>query len=684
MATTPTNLPVPSESPFDTKFNAGKIDEFVTSLALQYIDRFGNAHYTIEGLRWLAQQAIAQYGWILIDSFQDGADITLPNQALRDEVTGEYYRWDGALPKHVDAGSTPSTSGGVGIGAWVGIGDAALRTMLASASDGAGDALIAVKQPITGSVSRTQHDFNADFISVKDFGAVGDWNSTTQTGTDDTAAFQAAINALGATYRNGGKRVIYIPRGNYKITSLTIPSQFADDFGLYIFGDGKFSSIIWSDPANTNPTFDSQIDFVHFDSLGLFGALSQTSSYASMKSCFYKGKLASNAPDIDVTFTNCALGHANDFIQAYGRGVIVDNTCVAFFCLRLLNIVCDPSTTFPGGDTNSTETGMRNYRISPARTDVVSRLVYVSGTGVQKDFINDIIIDCPDILSADYLVEFPDATITGLTVNGGNALNSFSGGPISGKRLINSSIHINAAKQFNRNLVSTNRMAGIVTLTGAASNLRVSGIYRDLITHAVKVGAQSSMVTIDIDAPNLASNAATFTAFLGASCSGLDVKVKANNPGSADLYPWVATAQTSPQAKAMGYGIKFLNAYALYTPQLRIGGATATVNYIQGRFYDDGDKITATVGLSYTKPGSPTSSEVSVTLPTAVSAEFPGLSATVSGSAKVKHSSMKTIMFAEVYQPSGAILLYKTDGTTVKESDLPSSFVLTVEATYTK
>ncbi len=42
MATTPTNLPVPSESPRDLKFNAGKIDEFVTSFALSYIDRFGD------------------------------------------------------------------------------------------------------------------------------------------------------------------------------------------------------------------------------------------------------------------------------------------------------------------------------------------------------------------------------------------------------------------------------------------------------------------------------------------------------------------------------------------------------------------------------------------------------------------------------------------------------------------
>ncbi len=174
MATQPTNLPVPSESPRDLKFNAGKIDEFVTSLVNTYVDRFGNEHYTIEGLRWLSQQAIAQYGWILIDSFQDGADITLPNQALRDEDTREYYRWDGSLPKHVDAGSTPASSGGVGTGAWVSIGDASLRAMLASSDDGKGDSIIAVKSPLAGAVARTQHDKNTDFRTLEDFGAIGD------------------------------------------------------------------------------------------------------------------------------------------------------------------------------------------------------------------------------------------------------------------------------------------------------------------------------------------------------------------------------------------------------------------------------------------------------------------------------------------------------------------------------
>lgn len=130
MSTQPTNLPVPSESPRDLKFNAGKIDEFVTSMGWTYTDRFGGKHYTIEGLRYLAQQSISAFGYITMDSFQDGATLTLPNQVLRDTSTGEYYRWDGEFPKVVPVGSAPGTAGGVGVGKWLSVGDAALRTEL--------------------------------------------------------------------------------------------------------------------------------------------------------------------------------------------------------------------------------------------------------------------------------------------------------------------------------------------------------------------------------------------------------------------------------------------------------------------------------------------------------------------------------------------------------------------------
>ncbi len=130
MATQPTNLPVPSESPRDLKFNAGKIDEFVTSLQREYEDRFGNKHYTIEGLRWVAQQAISAFGYITLDSFEDGNSLTVPNQVLRLKATGEYYRWDGAFPKNVPAGSTPDSTGGIGVGKSLSVGDATLRSDL--------------------------------------------------------------------------------------------------------------------------------------------------------------------------------------------------------------------------------------------------------------------------------------------------------------------------------------------------------------------------------------------------------------------------------------------------------------------------------------------------------------------------------------------------------------------------
>lgn len=132
MATTPTSNPIPSEAPQDLKFNAGKLDEFVTSQGWTYTDRFGVNRYTIEGMNYLAKQAMAAFGYIPIDSFQAAATITLPNQVLRDTSTGEYYRWDGSLPKNVPANSTPASSGGTGTGKWLSVGDTVLRSQLAA------------------------------------------------------------------------------------------------------------------------------------------------------------------------------------------------------------------------------------------------------------------------------------------------------------------------------------------------------------------------------------------------------------------------------------------------------------------------------------------------------------------------------------------------------------------------
>lgn len=60
--------------------------------------------------------------------FQAGVYVVDPSEIIFDMATGEYYRWDGDLPKQVPAGSTPESTGGIGKGSWVGVGDASFRS----------------------------------------------------------------------------------------------------------------------------------------------------------------------------------------------------------------------------------------------------------------------------------------------------------------------------------------------------------------------------------------------------------------------------------------------------------------------------------------------------------------------------------------------------------------------------
>ncbi|WGL96498.1 gp53-like domain-containing protein [Arsenophonus nasoniae] len=58
-------------------------------------------------------------GYVLVDSFEKGFEITARYQALHYEKEGGYYRWDGQLPKLVAKNSTPESTGGIKVGAWM-------------------------------------------------------------------------------------------------------------------------------------------------------------------------------------------------------------------------------------------------------------------------------------------------------------------------------------------------------------------------------------------------------------------------------------------------------------------------------------------------------------------------------------------------------------------------------------
>lgn len=77
----------------------------------------------------LGELAVSREEYITLSgSFDTGVTVNTKNELV--VFTDGKYRWDGVFPKVVPADSTPGTTGGIGSGAWVSVGDAALRTQL--------------------------------------------------------------------------------------------------------------------------------------------------------------------------------------------------------------------------------------------------------------------------------------------------------------------------------------------------------------------------------------------------------------------------------------------------------------------------------------------------------------------------------------------------------------------------
>lgn len=242
MATTPTNLPIPSEDPRDLKFNAGKIDEFVTSSNLAYTDRFGQEHRTIAGINNNAEQEfsdqllnqkeeldaqilsqeqrfnyfIQNSGYEEIGDYEDGPlTITEYNQLIR---------YDGELWKLTAATDIPFTTSGNDAASWandsthfVNVGDAALRQELA-ATGGAG-LIDGLAKPVTWSGFAG----GADPTGVR----------------DSTAAFLAA---------NATKRKINIPAGTYRLTQDVVSDLLTSwemEMGVVIPGTFRLRQAPW-------------------------------------------------------------------------------------------------------------------------------------------------------------------------------------------------------------------------------------------------------------------------------------------------------------------------------------------------------------------------------------------------------------------------------------------------------
>jgi Pectate lyase superfamily protein len=240
--TTPTQNPIPSGLPQDFRYNIEKTDEVVTSPNDYYTDRFGVRRLTFEGMNRKFNDKIESFGWQEMGDFEAGVIIEGRSQIVF--FDGSWYQFVGPLP-HTTATNDPNTDGGIfsdanPSGLWVNLGtDLTLRVDLLSDSVNQGDALITVKQPVSGSITRTQHQKNSDFINVKDFGAVGDGF------VDDSASVQAAINyAMSLSF--GG--TVYFPEGRYRILQRLSADRSVDltKGRVSLIGAGMQSTLIFA------------------------------------------------------------------------------------------------------------------------------------------------------------------------------------------------------------------------------------------------------------------------------------------------------------------------------------------------------------------------------------------------------------------------------------------------------
>ena len=220
-----TTLPVPSSDPTDLLFNAQKLDEVVSGPEQYYTDRLGANHRTMAGINASANIVLGGIGYAPPVAYAAGISMTLTTQTV--EYSGEVYS-----PKVANLPFTTST--------WA-TDSAKFRLIqgVASADLAAsgGSAMIGYMPAGTGAVATTVQAKLSNTVSVKDFGAKGDGS------TDDTSAFQAAIDYVSSAFGGG---CVYVPAGQYIVTQVKLKTHIS------LVGDGWGSRITLKSGTNGN------------------------------------------------------------------------------------------------------------------------------------------------------------------------------------------------------------------------------------------------------------------------------------------------------------------------------------------------------------------------------------------------------------------------------------------------
>lgn len=162
-----------------------------------------------------------------LTDLSEGGVLTITNrvQTVSFSANGEYYKWDGVLPKEVPYGTPEPTSAEQGTGKWIPVGSGALKSELMTAGETTGAAIVYLAQG--GTVADGIRYITPEMAGAKGNGVA-----------DDTVALRTSIS-LAKTF---GLKVMGM--GRYKIANQAVDVSGVVIENLTVIGTSASSQLL--------------------------------------------------------------------------------------------------------------------------------------------------------------------------------------------------------------------------------------------------------------------------------------------------------------------------------------------------------------------------------------------------------------------------------------------------------
>ncbi|WP_338235151.1 hypothetical protein [Providencia rettgeri] len=301
---------------------------------------------------------------------------------------------------------------------------------------GDGAKLVAFKpSEVAGAVKLSVYDILHDGLTVKNFGAKGNWNATTQTGSDDTDAFEAYaayINTL-QNPRSGGARVMRVPAGSYRLDGFKI-TQGEAYWSFNMIGEGQLTQL-WFNPNGEGIILGNENS--QFSNITLNGKLNPSYPTTQDPAIPYivRAKLDNKLTDVDLVCNKVDVFWYHCFARIAGRGFTFKNgTAGMGGSGGLCEIACDDDLII-AGDTpsiHSLETLMRHFKVEGSRFDVNSRVFQITGSHPVKEYINGLTISDCELTNCTTLIESTDCRLVSPIFSGNLTIGCFTSSRSSG------------------------------------------------------------------------------------------------------------------------------------------------------------------------------------------------------------------------------------------------------------